>query len=422
LKPIPIAVSDSLEEITISSIGGLGDGLSSLKGKPLFVEKSAAGDQLKVRITNQTKESLRGEIVEIIKAGPERVTPPCPYYTRCGGCSLQHISVGAYQAGKRKVLSDALAHSGFPDTKADVTFLPAASRRRAELKFDGARFAYYAPRSRDLVAIDNCLILEPALQALLAPLAKQLGKWYAVRAIKTVSLTATDSGIDMVLECSSRVEDTAALSQLAETLNIARISMAVAGEQTLTVVSRAAVTLTIGGYDIALPPDAFLQASKEGQKLITDAVVAALADSKSVADLFAGIGSYSFALSKHMKRHLVESDIGMVKGLKAMIHLHGLNRNMSAAARDLFTAPLVPKELEKFDAVIINPPRAGAKTQCEQIAKSNIKRVVMVSCNPASFARDAKTLKNAGFTLESAQGIDQFVYSPHLEIVAVFAR
>ena len=273
-----------------------------------------------------------------------------------------------------------------------------------------------------MVAVDNCLILEPALQALMTPLTKQLGKWHAVKAIKTISLTLADSGIDMALECSSVVENTAALSALAESLGIARISLVVAGQNPITVTSRSPVTMRLGAYDVALPVGAFLQASREGQRLLTEAVVAGLGDAKSVADLFCGIGTYSFALNKMSKVHCVESDMEMVKGLKAMVHMHGRNRFMTTEARDLFTKPLTAKELEKYDAVIINPPRPGAKAQCEQLAASKVKKIVMVSCNPATFSRDAKTLKNAGFSLVSAHGIDQFVYSPHLEIVAVFGR
>lgn len=422
MKPSSVPSEPSFADITIDSLGGLGDGLSQLGGKPLFVEKAAPGDRLRVRIIHETKENMRGEIVEVLQGGPDRVSAPCVHFSACGGCGLQQLKIEFYQESKRKVLRSALAHGGFPDVKADVTFLPAASRRRVEFKWADGRFAFYASRTRDMVAIDNCLILEPALQALMAPLAKQLAKWHAARAIKTVSLTAADSGIDMELECSSVVEDTTTLSALADTLNIARISLIVPGQKPITVVSRVPVTMRLGIYDVALPPGAFLQASKEGQRLLTEAVIAGIGEAKSVADLFCGIGTYSFALHKMSKVHCVESDIDMVKGLKSMIHIHGRNRFMTTEQRDLFTTPLSAKELEKYDAVIINPPRPGAKAQTVEIAKSNIKTVIMVSCNPASFARDAKALKEAGFSVTNAQGIDQFVYSPHLEIVAVFKR
>jgi 23S rRNA (uracil1939-C5)-methyltransferase len=416
----------TLHDITIDSLGGLGDGLARLNDKPVFIEKAAPGDRLKIRIIHETKEALRGEIVEIISGGLERITPPCPYYSACGGCSLQHVSSDFYQQSQKRVLAQALAHGGFADIEAELIFLPAASRRRVEFKVtrteNGLSFAYYASRSRTLVPVANCLILEPALQALMAPLANALGKWPGTRFIKTVSLTAADSGIDMLLDCAAPIEDMSLLSALADGLKLARISISVAGQKTVTALSRTPVTMRLGDYDVALPPDAFLQASSEGQRLLTEAVMEGVEGAKSVADLFCGIGTYSFCLSKIAHVHAVEMDADMVRGLKSMITLHGLPQRMSAEQRDLFKTPMTAKDLTRFNAVIINPPRPGAKTQVEEIAKSQIKKLVMVSCSPASFARDAKALKTAGFTIERAFGVDQFVYSPHLEIVAVFKK
>jgi 23S rRNA (uracil1939-C5)-methyltransferase len=426
LKPLPIPSHDSFSEVTVSSLGGLGDGLASLNGKPLFIEKAAAGDRLKIRIIHESKEALRGEIVEVLEAGPDRIAPPCPYFSRCGGCGLQHITEISYQAGKRRVLAQALAHAGFPDTKAELTFLPAATRRRVEFKItptsNGFSFAYYASRSRDVVAVENCLILEPALQMLMQPLSKALGAWAHSNLIKSVSLTATDSGLDMVINCTAPAPDTSGLEALAERFNIARISLGVPDRKIKPVAGGAAVTMRLGKYDVAIPAGAFLQASREGQRLLTEAVVAGVQGTRSIADLFCGIGTYSFALAKTATLHAVEGDMEMVKNLKLMVHFHGIQRFFTTEQRDLFKNPLTAAELARFDCVIVNPPRPGAKTQCEEIAKSKVSKVVMVSCNPASFARDAKALKAAGFALTHVQGIDQFVYSPHLEIVSVFER
>lgn len=411
--------------VNVTSLGGLGDGLSRLNGKPLFIEKAAAGDRLNVRIIHDTKEALRGEIIEVIEAGPDRITPPCPYFTHCGGCSLQHISETAYRSAKLKVLADALAHAGFGEIKADVTFLPAASRRRVEFKVsrteEGMSFAYYAPRSNHVVPVASCLILEPALQSLMQPLAKALGQWPGANSIKTVSLTQAESGIDMLLELTAPLDSSHSLETIADHFSIARIAV-IYGAKTAIVVNHKPVIMRLSEFDIALPPGAFLQASREGQRLLTDAVLAGVKGAKLVADLFCGIGTYSFPLSKAARVHAVESDVDMVRNVKAMTQLHGNHRSLTAEQRDLFKNPLTAGELSKFDAIIVNPPRPGAKAQCEQIAKSNIKKLAMVSCSPASFARDAKILKNAGFALESAQGIDQFVYSPHLEIVAIFKK
>lgn len=401
-------------------MGGLGDGIGAWEGKPVFVEKAAAGDVLDVRIIQQTTEFLRGDIIAVHTHGPKRRVPPCPYFSQCGGCSLQQLSENAYQDFKRRVLRDALSHAGFPDIQAEVIFLPAASRRRVELKWDNnqSSFAYYASRSRNLVPIENCLIMEPALQSLLPRLAQALGKWEYAAQIKTVSLTAADSGVDMAiaLVIPAKAGIQRFFVSLADGLGIARISV-----DDSIVVSRAAVTMKLGDVDIALPPGAFLQASQEGQRLLTQAVVQNVGGAVRIADLFCGIGTYSFPLSAQAKVHAVENDAQMIDSLNQNAKKHGL-KNLTGEKRDLYTAPLTAKELEQFDAVVINPPRPGAKAQCEQLARSSVKNAVMVSCSPASFARDAKILKNAGFSLTRAQAIDQFVYSPHLEIVAVFGR
>jgi 23S rRNA (uracil1939-C5)-methyltransferase len=419
-----------LPEISIHTLGGLGDGISQLDGKPVFVEKAAAGDVLRVRLIQKTKEFSRGEIETIIKPGADRVQPPCPHYAACGGCNLQHLSESAYRQHKHKVMADALAHAGFAGKPFTAHFLPASSRRRVELKWDGKRFAYYASRSRDLVAINGCLILEPALQALLTLLAEALAASSLASNIKTVSLTAADSGIDVAIT-SNHPHPLASslpspfkgegqgeglfLESLAHSLDISRITL-----DGQLIIETKPITMQLGSHAIALPAGAFLQASKEGQRLLTEAVLAACKGESSVADLFCGIGTYSIPLSEKVRVHSVELGAAMIAGLRSEAKKHGLN--LSAEQRDLFTAPLKKEELERFSAVVINPPRPGAKAQCEALAGSNVKKIVMVSCSPASFARDAKILKNAGFSLLSAKAIDQFVYSPHLEIVAVFGR
>jgi len=406
--------------VTVKSVGGLGDGIAEIKGKPVFIAKACAGDELEIRIVNETKEALRGEIVSVIKPGPDRAEAPCIYFADCGGCGLQQLSENAYREFKRKMAQDALSHAGFGDTKIETVFLPAAARRRVEFKWNGSALAYYASRSRNMVPVENCLILEPALAKLMTPLSQALKKFSN---IKTVSLTLSDSGVDMLLGLSDNHRpDKTAFEALAESLNLVRIGIVSENGEYTSAVKRKPVTMDFGGYEVALPPGAFLQASREGQKLLTDAVLAGVGDAKRVVDLFSGIGTYSFPLSKSAVTHAVEHDLPMVQSFKKNIKTLALAERLSVEERDLFRSPLMVKELERFDAAVINPPRIGAREQTKQIAASHLSRVVMVSCNPATFARDAKALREAGFTLASAQAVDQFVYSPHLEIVAVFTR
>ena len=416
--------TSSLVSVTIDSVGGLGDGIGRFDGRPVFVPKSAAGDVLSIRITQQTKEFMRGEIAQVVTQGPERITPPCQHFANCGGCSLQQLSDSAYKAFKQRVLSESLAHGGFPGTSADISFLASATRRRVDFKVQHSgktlSLAFNGLRSHSLVPIDKCLILEPQLQSLVALLPSALSRLPGAQNIKAVSLTLADSGVDMLLELAG-APPMIELASLAKNLSIARI--ATLDNKTISIAFEAApVTMRLGEYDVLLPPDAFLQAAKEGQKILTDFVLAHTAKAKNIVDLFCGIGTYSFPASRYARVHAVEMQGEAVESLNAAIDSNKIRGYLSTEARDLFQRPLTAPELARYDSAIVNPPRAGAKAQIEAIAASAIKNVVMISCNPASFSRDAKILKAAGFILTHAHGLDQFVWSPHLEIAAAFTR
>ncbi len=407
-------------------MGGLGDGIATLDGKPLFIPKSCPGDVLDIRVAHATHESLRGDIVTVITPGPHRVPAPCAHFADCGGCVMQQYSTPSYREFKQRVFDLALKQSGCAPPKAEVLFLPAASRRRVEMQLHqgekGVSFAFYALRSHRLVPIEHCLIIEPALQALLAPLSQALGNLPGAKHIRSAAITAADSGIDVMLECHALPGETEIFAAMAKTLNLARIAARLPGGAYHTLCERIPVEMTLGNYPVALPYGAFLQASREGQAILTQAIVDGSEGAANIVDLFCGIGTYSFPLSRTAKVHAVDNDEAMINGLKRNIKRHDLSKKLSAERRDLFRLPLTAKELSGFDAAIVNPPRPGAKSQAEHIGQSAITRVVMVSCNPASFARDSAILREAGFTMTKAIGLDQFVYSPHLEIAAVFSR
>ncbi len=379
-----------------------------------------------MHIVHENRDGAQAQIDNILGWGIDRIIPPCGYFDRCGGCSLQQLSEPSYQAFKTKIFYNALTHAGYKTDDAKTVFFPASTRRRVEFKIareEGRiRLAFLEPRSHTPVTIDHCLILRPELQALIAPISQALSAGDFSATLYSVGLTIADSGIDMLL--TFRNTDLAALppmESLCKLLGLARISARNREEATRILHIEKPVEMTLGGYAIPLPPDAFLQASAEGQALLTEAALAACDGAKSVVDLFCGIGTYSFAASRKAKTQAVESDAAMVAAMQKSIKQHSIT-SLTAEKRDLFKTPLTPFELNRFDAAIINPPRLGAKAQCEYLAKSTVKTVAMVSCNPATFSRDAKILKSAGFKLQFAQAIDQFVFSPHLEITALFTR
>jgi 23S rRNA (uracil1939-C5)-methyltransferase len=408
-------------ELTVESFGGLGDGIANHEGKPVFIPKACVGDKLNVRIARQNHDGLHGVIEKILFPGPDRTTPPCIYFERCGGCKLQQLSDAAYRAFKTRMFESSLAQAGSNDAGKEMLFIPAGQRRRVEFSLHGGALCFNEIRSNIPVVVANCIALEPALQAIMTPLNDALAG-LSTDAIKSVALTAADSGIDLLL--TLRNEDASALKPLANTaknLETLRVSALTASGTLSTLIEHEAVEMTLGGYRIPLPADAFLQATRAGQQAISDRVMQYAKGGKTIADLFCGIGTYSFPLSKNAAVHAVEMEPKMVAALQSGAKKHSL-KTLTAEARDLFKKPLTSAELKRFDTVIINPPRVGAKAQTEELAQSTVSTVVMVSCNPATFARDAKILKTAGFHLTAASGIDQFVWSPFLEIVAQFTR
>jgi len=411
-------------EVTVESLGGLGDGIANHNGKPLFIAKSCDGDRLKVCIVHESKEALQGRIVEVMEGGPHRQVAPCAYFDQCGGCSLQQLAEEHYRNFKTRMMHESLSRAGFPMPDAQVTFIAPRSRRRVEFKIhpigDKVVMAFYGLRSHVPVVIKECLVLKPELDALISPLNKALSVMPFAPYLYAVSLTSADSGIEMVLTLKSydisRLPD---LAELCKKLGLARISVRTPDSRPMVVVQLSPVEMQLGNYLISLPPEAFLQATAEGQTLLTDLVMSATKNAASVIDLFCGIGTYSFPLSGVTKTHAVEGETVMARVIRKSVQRHGIT-TLTSEQRDLFKKPMTAKELAKFDAVILNPPRVGAKAQTEQLAESSVSTVVMISCNPATFTRDAKILREAGFMLESVQGIDQFLWSQHLEIAAVF--
>ncbi len=385
---------------------------------------------MRVRINHETSDAIRAEIIDIIEAGANRISAPCPHFSACGGCTMQQMEDSQYRRFKTRIVSNSLKQAGFEIPEFNTHFLLPASRRRTEfklLKENGKwSLAYLGNRSHVKVAISNCLILAPQLQKILPLLQDLLGALPFVRDIESVSLTSADSGIELILSLSRTAKPPAQnimeseLKHIADALKLTRISIADSRAVPLATIENSYLAMRLGAIEINLPHDAFLQATSEGQRLLTEFALAGTAGKKRILDLFCGIGTYSIALAENTTVHAADDHLIMVSNLRHAARSN--NMRLTAEKRNLFTKPFSADELKGYDAVVINPPRSGAKAQCEQLAASDIKSVIMVSCNPATFARDARILKNAGFTLKDTLAIDQFVWSPHLEIAASFVR
>lgn len=361
-----------------------------------------------------------------LERGPHHVDPVCVHVPDCGGCQLQHVDDSALAGYVRDRVAGALAGQGV--TVGDVLnahLSPPASRRRASLraeKLSGRiQIGFSGEGSHRIVDMSMCAVLHPALFALVAPLRRLLDPMIGAKRAVQIKLTLVDQGVDLLIEglAADDLSSAEALSAFAEEHKLGRLSLDDGyGPQTRS--EPEPVTVTFDGVPVAFPPYAFLQATTDGEAALVAAAAEALHGAVTIADLFSGLGTFALSLAGGRKVYAAEAARDLVLSLKAA----GNQRpgTVFVEHRDLFRRPLTPVELNRFDAVLIDPPRAGAREQVEQIAQSQVQRLVYVSCNPMSFARDAKTLVAAGYRLDRVKPVGQFRWSTHVELVAAFTR
>jgi 23S rRNA (uracil1939-C5)-methyltransferase len=352
------------------------------------------------------------------------VTVLCAHFGSCGGCTYQDMPDAAYRAMKRDGVLAALATHGLSDvTVAEAVEASPATRRRATLKVEKREgrtlIGFHAARSHTIVDLEECRVMTSALTALVAGLRGMMQAILHEGEKTELHVTATDTGPDLVLRWKRLVSPalTAHLANWAGRLGIARIT---AGAETL--IEMQVPSIRIGRATVKLPPDAFLQATAEGEAALVAHVTAHLSDAKSVCDLFCGCGTFALPLAERARVHAVELDGAMLSALGAATRTTPGLKPVTTEKRDLFKRPLAATELARFDGVVLDPPRAGALAQARALAQSRIPRIAYVSCNPASFARDARLLVDGGYRMGPVTPVDQFLWSSHIELVAGFAR
>ncbi|MBN8530296.1 MAG: class I SAM-dependent RNA methyltransferase [Alphaproteobacteria bacterium] len=425
--PAPARTAQTLD-LTVTSLGGLGDGLSTHEGVNAYVPFGLPGEKLRCHITRRNRHGIWADIDAVLEPSADRVAAPCRHFgspgDACGGCSLQHMSPPAYAAFKQQLVEKSAAR--FPG----VHILPLEQtgphgRRRASFKVRagklGVEIGFYAGDSHHLVALKECPVLEPAIENALPMFAQALSRLSVTP--QELSVALLDSGLDVMIraDVSPSLADNAELSQMAEKLDLARLSWD-DGYGASPLLSRRPARVRFGEVDVEAPPGSFLQASGRGQKAITAHVRAFANEAKYVTDLFSGCGTYSFPLSSIANVTAYEGDGAMVEAATRAANAHGLSGKVEFYKRNLAHSPVLRHELKRCDTVIINPPRGGASEQMMALSASMVKRIVMVSCNPASFVRDAKLLTEGGYALRVLVGIDQFHWSSHLELVALFMK
>jgi 23S rRNA (uracil1939-C5)-methyltransferase len=423
----PEAHREELVELAIERVGARGDGIAQYRGDPVFVPFTVPGDHVRARLGARRHGGREGFVVDWLASGPGRGAPRCRHFGTCGGCALQHLDHESYQRIKLRVLHSALERVGIdPGVVGPMRLVP-PERRRARLGISRprdprlpARVGYRERFRHNLVDLRECPVLEPALFALIGRLPQVARDLIPPGGSAEATLTRTDSGIDLLMEAAERPELSACevLARFAEECDLARIVWR-SGPDELVVVERRPVRVLLSGIAVPFPPGAFLQASPSAEMILVEEVLSAVGPARPAVDLFAGLGAFAFALACDGPVHAVEGDVGTAA---ALARAAADQPRATVEHRDLARNPLPADALSRYAAAVFDPPRAGAARQAEALAASAVATVIAISCNPASFARDAATLVSGGYRLERVTPVDQFVWTPHLELAATFRR
>lgn len=419
-------------DLDVTALGAAGDGFARLPdGGSCFVPRSLPGEALTARALRRRGDGWFADLETVHRASPDRIAPPCRHFAACGGCALQHWADAPYAEWKRAKLVEALSRAGFADAPVGPLLrTPPRARRRADLALrrqpgGGVTLGFHARVGGAIVDLRTCEVLDPRLVALFDPVREALRGFSALKREGSAVLNLLDTGPDLLLRTDGAL-DAAGRSRcaaFASAHGIPRVAWALGNAAPEMAAQHGPAAIRFGDAVVHPPPGAFLQASPAGEAAILDAVLDGLPERltarAAIAELHAGIGTLSFALAERARVTAFEVSAEAVGALAAAAGRTGAR--ITAVRRDLARQPLLAAELKPFAAVVLDPPFAGAPEQVPLLARARVPRVVYVSCNPAALARDARTLKEAGYRVLSAVPVDQFLWSPHLEAVVAFS-
>ncbi len=407
-------------EMRIDRLGGRGDGIADGADGPVYVPLSAPGDVVEAKIVGRRGDTAVARIDRVVEEGPQRRAPDCAHFGACGGCALQHLEEGFYAAWKAERVATALAQHGLDSDIAPLVSVAPGTRRRVRVAFrrtaGGTVLGFREAAGKRIVNVERCPVARPEIVAAF-PALRDFLQSHATSG--EVALTLTETGIDATVWADREPDLDLRMDAPAfcEANGIVRLNWAREGSAPEPVIAFDAAEMSWGGRTVTLPPDAFVQPTEEGEAVLRDFVLEAAGEAARVADLYAGCGAFSLPLAAAGKH------VRAVEGLAAQTDaLHRADPYVETETRDLARQPLRSEEFGGVDAVVLDPPRAGAAPQAEQIASSGVPCLAYVSCNPATFARDARTLVDGGYRLERVQPVDQFLWSPHVELASVFTR
>ncbi|MEQ1717841.1 MAG: class I SAM-dependent RNA methyltransferase [Hyphomicrobium sp.] len=404
-------------ELKIDYIGYKGHGVSETEDRTFYLPYTLPGE--KVRVTDEGG----GTLEKILEESLDRIAPVCRHFGVCGGCALQHMAKPAYLEWKREQVIEAFRARGIREPILSV--IPCTGKRRraafsARRTTTGVMLGFHEAGTHNLVDVQECVVLHPAIVAALPGLRALLAPMLSRRGEARVVVTWTEAGLDVALSDMPDKLTPEIRTHIASAARAARI-VRVSVESDVAFESLTPF-LKFGRAEVSPPPGVFLQAVAEAETVMGGLIVTAIGKAKTAADLFCGVGAFTFRLAERAKVFAADSDkVAITALIAASKNATGL-KPIEAITRDLFREPLSATEMNGYDAVVFDPPRAGAESQARMIAKSKVKTVVAVSCNPATLARDARVLMDGGYKLETVTPIDQFLYTPHIEVVAVFRR
>ncbi len=416
-------------ELEIKTLGARGDGVSEHEGKPVFVPMTLPGDRLLVKLVGERSGGLKAEILELQEQAADHVDPSCQHFGPCGGCTVQHATPEYYRRWKKDIVIQALRRKGFSGGEVtDLIQIDAGTRRRAvfaaEARGKKIDLGFHERESHKVIDIIDCKILTSRLGEILPPM-RELLKVLLGPDQSKADITVIDStaGLDILVVSDAKLtlESREAITSFSETNKIARFAWGRPKGEPEPVAIRDKPIQMFGDVPVLPPEGAFLQPSQEGQDILTKLVLDYLPeDVETVADLFSGCGTFTFPLSKKAHVHAVEGDERAITALTSASRRNETDHKITTDCRDLVKDPVTADELLGGDCVVLDPPRTGAKEQCYELAQSDIKTIIYVSCSPTTFARDAKILVESGYALKEVTPVDQFIWSGHLELVACF--
>lgn len=406
-------------DLEIVRLGAQGDGIADMTSGTVFVPYALPGEHVRADVSGE-----RGRLLEVLRPSAERTTPACQHFTQCGGCALQHMQREAYRVWKRQLVIDAFAARGIDAPVAPVISVGLGARRRATFAARrtarGAILGFHEARGHEIVDLHMCPVTAPEIVRALPDLRALIAPLLSRRAEARLVVTLARNGLDLAIEGVRGDLSPDARERLAHDATVLKLARVSIGTDTLY--QAAEPVIGFGVASVVPPPGAFLQASPAAEAEMMQLVTSAMPKAKRIADLFCGLGTFAFPLAASARVLAVDGDRSAIAALESAARRTSGLKPMQSKVRDLFREPLSVKELEPFNGVVLDPPRAGAAAQAVMLAKSTVAVIAAVSCNPATLARDARTLIDGGYRLDAVTPIDQFLFSAHIEAVAIFRR